>query len=367
VPKDWRWAVSIFGRILIAAGLLLFAFVGYQLWGTGIEERQSQSALADDFAGLVADLGTTVPTTSTTVPESPTTPGTTPGTTQPPVPVRQELPPINDGDAVAVIRMPTIDVDKIVVAGVAPEDLKKGPGHFATTPLPGQLGNAGIAGHRTTYGAPFFRVDELGVGDPIEVITPFGEYLYRVTGQQIVGADAGWVIATTDPLKATLTLVSCHPRYTTRERIIISAELETASSSAVGLPLYRYRPIGEEPEPTAPPETLPGEDTSVTTSTTSTTSPATGSEGDPFVDCCDDSTPGASVEEAFGQGWFSDDAAWPHIALWGFALTAISIGATLISRRFRNNWIGFAAGVVPFLAALYFWFQNVNRMLPPSL
>ena len=85
-----------------------------------------------------------------------------------------------DGQPIARITIPSIDVDAIVVAGVGKEVLRKGPGHYGSTPLPGQPGNAGIAGHRTTYGAPFGRINELKVGDEILVETMQGKFTYEV-------------------------------------------------------------------------------------------------------------------------------------------------------------------------------------------
>ena len=73
------------------------------------------------------------------------------------------------------------------------------------------------------------------------------------------------------------------------------------------------------------------------------------------------SSPAASL------GWFSDSAAFGQIALWGLALTAISIGAYFLSRQVRRNWVGALVGIVPFVIALYFFFQNVNRLLPAAL
>ncbi len=86
------------------------------------------------------------------------------------------------GEAFARIVIPDINVDQISVEGVSVEDLRKGPGHYRTTPNPGQAGNAAIAGHRTTYGAPFHRVDELDPGDSIFVTTAQGVFHYRVLG-----------------------------------------------------------------------------------------------------------------------------------------------------------------------------------------
>ena len=114
------------------------------------------------------------------------------------------------------------------MAGVALSDLRKGPGHYPNTPLPGQLGNAAIAGHRTTYGAPFFRVDELAAGDEIIVTTVQGTFRYLVTEIKIVKPTDFSVL---DPSPdATLTLTSCNPRYSSRQRIVVKARLDTTKS-----------------------------------------------------------------------------------------------------------------------------------------
>ena len=73
------------------------------------------------------------------------------------------------------------------------------------------------------------------------------------------------------------------------------------------------------------------------------------------------------VADAFAHGWFSDDDAFPQVALWGFALTAIGIGSWLLSRAVGRNWVGAIVGIVPFVVCLYFFFQNVNRLLPAAL
>lgn len=397
-PKDWRWFIGSLGKVLIAAGILLFLFVGYQLWGTGIQEAQEQRRLEDRFEDLLADLATssvpTTTTTTTTLPPGPTTtlPDVPPPVTEPPRPsdtaVPQLLPTIELGDAIGFMEMPTIGVEKFFVAGVRPDDLKKGPGHFPSTPLPGQLGNAGIAGHRTTFGAPFFRVDELEVGDPIITRTPFGTFTYRVTGQVIVTADDGHVLATADPDKAMLTLVSCHPRYTAAQRIIIFADLDPEASDPVGQPLIQYRPLGSvDPDDVEPVDELPGEDTDPTLAPDDTSTPDDTSAPDDTVDGDDPvvTVPGDEtvapdepvevpsgelqdeLDDAFGRGWFSDPDAWPQVALWGLVLIVIAVIMRLSSRLARRHWVGALIGAVPFTIALYFWFQNVNRLLPPNL
>ena len=102
-------------------------------------------------------------------------------------------------------------------------DLKKGPGHYPESPLPGQEGNAAIAGHRTTYGAPFNRIDELEPGDEITVQTVQGEFTYVVKEQQIVSPDQVEVLE--DKGDNRLTLTACHPKYSARQRIVVVAEL----------------------------------------------------------------------------------------------------------------------------------------------
>ncbi len=80
-----------------------------------------------------------------------------------------------------------------------PEDLKQGPGHYPDTPMPGQFGNSAIAGHRTTYGQPFYRLDEVAPGDEIVLTTVQGRFVYRATGSEVVDANRSDVVATTDP------------------------------------------------------------------------------------------------------------------------------------------------------------------------
>ena len=213
--RDWRWWVGGIGRVLVAAGLLLLVFVGYQLWGTGIQTRQAQNRLEQQFDDVVAATPTTTTTARPPRPR-PARPGTTttaPPTTPapPPRPCRRA-----EGDPVARLQTPPIGLDWIVVSGVGVDDLKKGPGHYPDTPLPGQNGNVAIAGHRTTYGAPFFRIDELAVGDDIVLTALDGrQFTYKVTDQFIVPPSQTEVLAPSDtPI---LTLTSCHPELLGQE------------------------------------------------------------------------------------------------------------------------------------------------------
>jgi sortase A len=366
-PHDWRWWVGGVGKTLIAVGLLLFGFVAYQLWGTGIETARAQHSLESEFEDLLAGTPPSTAAPATTDPAVSTPPDSVPDTSGPaPVPVAS-LPPVVEGDPVARIELPRIGVDKIVVAGVDKNDLKKGPGHYPETPLPGQLGNAAIAGHRTTFGQPFFDVDKLETGDEIIVTTLAGRYVYRVTGQEIVSPSEYQVIATTDPTVATLTLTSCHPKYTARERIIVFAELDVdASTGAVTEPTINYgRPLdgtqdAQDIDPTntvVDPETVTDPDTTTVDDPTLTPDPVP----------VDDAQLNDGIADAFSEGWFSDPGANSQVLMWGLLLAAIGVGAYLISRRAKRDWVGLLVGIVPFAIVLYFFFQNVNRLLPPNL
>ncbi len=382
-PHDWRWWVGGVGKTLIATGLLMFGFVAYQLWGTGIETARAQSSLEKEFEELLASTPpiTPAPTTAPpdTTPPSDTTPdGTVPvdtaPVTAPPTPVI-ELPPITEGDPIARIEIPRIGVGKWVVAGVEKGDLKKGPGHYPDTPLPGQLGNSAIAGHRTTFGQPFFDVDKLEVGDQIVVTTLAGRFVYRVTGQEIVSPSDYQVIATTDPSVATLTLTSCHPKYTARERIIIYSELDSeATDGLVSEATINYgRPLDEvdssDPDPTntvvdpAADGDTDGDGDTNRAGSVPIDDPTI--NDDPIE--VDEQQVNAGIADAFSEGWFSDPGANSQVLLWGLVLAAIGILSYLLSRKVKRDWVGLLVGIGPFVVTLYFFFQNVNRLLPPNL
>ena len=351
--KDWYWFLGRLGSSLIILGLLMFLFVGYQLWGTGIEEAQSQNKLENRFSEIAVATSTT-PSTSLA-----------PSTSEPPV-VTTVAPSkpivINEGDPIAIIEMPTIGVTKYVVAGVQTADLKKGPGHYPATPFPGELGNASIAGHRTTYGEPFRHLDDLNIGDPIVITDLLGrQFTYLVSNQQVVEANDSWVVATTDPTKAILTLTTCHPEFSAKQRLIVSAELDVTQSGIATSPaaIYAKNTSGTTSDPSTEVVTTEVSTTDVTETptTTTTTTPEI------FVDDSIDS----ESADALSRGWFSDLSAIPQTLLWGLLELLIVMGAWRVAKKFRNRIIGAAVGFIPFFVVLYFVFQNVNRLLPPNL
>jgi len=129
----------------------------------------------------------------------------------------------DDGDAVGRIRIPEIGAKFVVVKGTDAGDLRKGPGFYPQTPLPGVSGTVAIAGHRTTYGAPFRHIDRLDKGDPITVSVPYGRFTYEVEGTRIVTPDKLSVIRRVGHDR--LVLTACHPLYDASKRIVVFARL----------------------------------------------------------------------------------------------------------------------------------------------
>ena len=454
-PHDWRYFVGTIGKILIATGLLLFGFVGYQLWGTGIETARAQNSLENEFESRLIERSTTAAVGAPPVelrpelnsnpnqpelvgPETDIIDGGTLAVDDAPVTqvepsspdpanqqtpgaasdnpvaqdlsdqaVVQDLPPVVRGEAIARLEIPGINQVQYVLPGVNVDDLKKGPDHYPDTPLPGQLGNAAIAGHRTTYGAPFFDVDQLNANDEIIVTMASGDtFVYDVTFTEVVAATDYFVVATGDPTVAELTITSCHPKYTARERFVVHSVLNVEKSAQVGLPTFYD--LGHDP---ADDISIPGDDPVLGAPAPNPDAPASGQpiadqpdrpvfEGDeptneggvvvpapiapaspasptdlaetrdadaPALGAGFSDRPQGAAEDAFARGWFHDMSAFPQIALWGMVLTLIAIGSYLLSRRFRHDSIGFLVGVGPFMFTLYFFFQNVNRLLPPGL
>src|SRR3954453_18333449 len=374
-PHDWRWVVDGIGRTLIGLGLMMFAFVAYQLWGTGIQTAQAQRTLSRQFEEQVTK---SAPATTTTVPVGTDPPSTNPASTNPAssaptttAPVLAVAKPIPGAEeAVARLEIPRMDLNRIVVEGATADALTKGPGHFPETPLPGQFGNAAIAGHRTTHLHPFFDIDKLQPGDEIVVTTLNGRYTYSVTPTDIVGPDDyNLVIPTTDVTKATLTLVSCTPRYSASNRIVVHSELMPEKSDA----LTEARPDLTASSDGSTPETLPNEPAATVVDTVAsppTTAPAVVAPAEtvPASKVAESVVENAaSSPDAFSDGWFSDPAAIPQALVWGILLLAVGGGIYLLSRKVRRYWVGLLAGFIPFLVVLYFFYENVNRLLPPNL
>jgi LPXTG-site transpeptidase (sortase) family protein len=127
------------------------------------------------------------------------------------------------GKPIGRIVIPKIGVDVVMVEGTGKPFLKVGPGHWPETPFPGQVGNFVVSGHRTTYGAPFFKLNELEPGDEIQLILPYAVCKYTVTRVVIVAPDE--VEAVKQQGHEQVSLAACHPIYSAKQRIVAQGDL----------------------------------------------------------------------------------------------------------------------------------------------
>jgi sortase A len=199
------------GWTFIGMGSFVLYFLVYQLVGTNAVTSRGQDELRNELQR------------EWSAPSS--APGQQPKDSKKAVPRR-----VAAGKPLAVLDIPKIRLDnKVVVEGVGRDELRKGPGHVPSTVLPGQDGTFGVSGHRTTYGAPFYRLNELAKGDTITVVTREAVYTYTVTRTAIVRpTDTQVLNNVTGPdgkPKATITLTTCHPRYSARQRLIVFGDL----------------------------------------------------------------------------------------------------------------------------------------------
>jgi sortase A len=145
------------------------------------------------------------------------------------------------GDALGRVRIPAVGVNAVMVEGTGTTDLREGPGHYPNTPLPGLPGTVAVAGHRTTYGAPFRNLDRVRRGDRIVVEMPYARFVYSFERQEIVNPDAIEVIRRVHHDR--LVLSACHPKYSAAKRIIVFARLSRAEPLDIrpSSPLARER------------------------------------------------------------------------------------------------------------------------------
>jgi sortase A len=194
------------GVVLIVIGAGVIGDVAWQLWGTGWQQEHSQAALRAELAHQMAGKQAS---SDSPVLHSATAPA--------------QVGEPTTGSPIGILTIKSIGLSQVIVEGTGVAELQKGPGHYPNTPMPGQIGNVAIAGHRTTYGHPFYSLDALVPGNLISITTPGGEYTYSVTGSRVVApSDVSVLAATSD---ATLTLTTCTPRYSATSRLVVSARL----------------------------------------------------------------------------------------------------------------------------------------------
>jgi sortase A len=295
----------------VTLGLLILLFVAYQLWGTGLVTARAQSGLKDDFAKARAQYAAEKSTTTAPDPTTTTIAGAraTTTTTLPPAPR-----PSAEGEVEGTINIPNIGVNWAFVEGVSRDDLKKGPGHYPDTPMPGTLGNAAIAGHRTTYGAPFGNIDQLRPGDPIIIQTIAGKFTYAMTAQLIVKPTDVHVVDNT-PGEAQLTLTSCNPKFSASQRIVVKAALAPDKSDRPAQP--SRKPRGGK----------------------------------------------AARQKVLQDGLSGQERSATPAVRWGIAVMLVGLAWWWAFRRWRHpiTWI---VGVIPFLAVLFAFYVYFEQALP---
>ena len=209
-----RALVGLLGELLVTVGAVLVLFVVWQLWWTDV--------VSD------ADAQTVV----TTLQQEFTDPDW----------VQPEQ--VKLGDAFAIIRVPRFGAGfaRPLYEGTTRDVLQRGVGHYASTARPGEVGNFAMAGHRTTYGKPFNQIDRLVAGDVVLVETKDTYYVYRVTEHQVVAPTQLSVLLPVpdepdaDASEALLTMTSCHPEYSARERYVVHAKLDAEYPHSLGVP-----------------------------------------------------------------------------------------------------------------------------------
>jgi sortase A len=320
--------LSRIGMFLLVVGVLLIAFVAFQLWGTALYTDHVQGNLKTQLGHEIhhstlnlnslrsakpgADpKGSSLPRVATSV---------APTTGQPAI-----------GQPIGLLAIPKLGLDDALVQGTGESQLQGGPGHYQGTALPGQAGNAAVAGHRTTFAAPFYDLNELSPGDPIFVLTSQGLFRYDVRYTQIVSPSDTAVLD--DSTTPELTLTTCNPRYSASQRLVVVAFLDTTSTPATT--------TQKPPSKSVPPS-------SGSKTATKTTSPT--------------ETLSSLADGSIGRGPILPALLWAIGTL--ILAIAVYFGAKRLHRPF--TWIAYVVGVPLVLLALFICFEHVSLALPAS-
>jgi LPXTG-site transpeptidase (sortase) family protein len=203
-----RILIRSVGELCITAGVMVLLFVAYELWGTGAYTQAQQHKLGDELSRSWTASGGKVTTER-----------------------------VRLGHGLALIRIPRLGkgFHYVIIEGVSVADLRKGPGHYPGTAMPGQIGNFVVSGHRTTYLAPFNKLGELRGGDKILIDTRTSQYVYKVTATKVVQPSDVSVAAPVpehpraNPTKRLITLTTCNPKYSAAQRLIVFGQLVSST------------------------------------------------------------------------------------------------------------------------------------------
>jgi sortase A len=230
----WRTAARGIGELLVTAGMVLLLFVVYEVYVTDLLTAQRQDELSQELHEKWDSA---------------------------PTPAAGGITQVEIGDAFGVLRIPRLGADytRVILEGTAETQLSQGPGHYVGSAMPGEPGNVALAGHRVGKGSPFLDLDTMQPGDPIVVETADSWFVYRmlgdpatgdvdtdpsgIPGRHIVSPSAVEVVsptpnaaATAAPSGAYLTLTTCHPRYSARQRLVVHARLDGGAMSKAQYP-----------------------------------------------------------------------------------------------------------------------------------
>ncbi len=390
------------GRTLIVTGVLVLAFAGFQLWGTSVAEARAQSSLDSEFNQMLdnaqnileapdasdtrgqsesAESESDDPTAASASPDPSGATGSDSDNSNPgeseteqsslPQLTEEQLPA--EGAAAGKMHIPAIGVTKTFVEGVSRDVLRLGPGHYPSTPFPGQPGNAAIAGHRTTHGAPFFDIDKLVPGDEILVETLQGEFTYIVEGHDngnggqlghfIVAPTNVGVIA--DQGDNRITLTACHPKYSAQQRIIVTAILASEVAPANPPSSFNENQLGadavadadrlgvDEIESQNSAEDDGEDDAGTNVGSNDSDGGVTGRE---LANTVADSD---GITESLG--WQPEHA--KPTAIWGAVTALVALFAWVVGRAWRR-WPAYIVASPAVLASLFFCFSHLDKFIP---
>ncbi len=294
--------LGVIGRTLITAGIVLLLFAAYQVWGTSFQEGHTQNQLRQTLEKQAQNAAIKHALANADqldkLPKGP--PKVAPTIAAP-----------AEGKPVGEIWIPVIHIDQVVVEGTNTQDLRKGPGHYIGTPLPGEAGNAALAGHRTTYGHPFYNLDSVKLGDPIVLTTNQGVFVYDAVRTQVVSPSDGTVLK--NAFGAYLTLTTCNPRFSASTRLVVTAKLAHS-------------------------QLFPN--SGITTKV-----------GKPQSDSLAGNSSGT----------------WTNVIEWGAIVLAFGGIDLFLAHRFRRQrFIIWGVGIVGSLFLLYFFFNAISPLLPAS-
>lgn len=250
--RSWKWwlanAMIIAGVLVLAYPFGTWAYTWFVQRGLRADLEQADPHFAQ-VSGLLDAGGltlVTIPSTTSTAPAGPVV--TLPQVTSESVWLSQ-LRALETaaaafaasvrgkpGTAIGRIVLPAIGLDVVMVEGVEGRDLREGPGHWPETPFPGQGGHFVVSGHRTTYGAPFLKLNKVVVGDELYLVLPYAVLKYRVTRVIVVSPRDMKDVASFG--KEMVSLAACHPLYSARQRIVVQGEM-TGFALAAGVLPYR--------------------------------------------------------------------------------------------------------------------------------